>query len=426
MHLTLYTFSAVLALLPFLVNTIPIPSQTSFEVGTGGGTQIPLNKRHSFRKHDGSVNVEYLKHHLAYIQSKIEHGMTAYKKNTGRVHPMRKVIKRHHAKRASGGVPLTDSENALWFGNISVGNPPVDFTVDFDTGSSDLVLPGPKCGTSCAGHKIYDPSKSSASQDVGKTFTLSYGDGSTVDGEVFTDDVAIVGITANKQALGVSSNYSTGFQLQGGFPADGLMGMAFRQLSQFNSTPVFQTLVAQGSTDSPVFSFRLTPTSAELFIGGSNDKLFTGNITYTPVTQEGYWSVDMDSVNVNQGIVLDTTPCIIDTGTSLVVGDPESVAQLYQAIPGAADASSTVGDGLYTMPCDTVPTVSLTFNGQPFDIPPETFNLGPVSPGSSDCVGGIMGSDTGSVGWIVGDVFLSNVYSVFDYGNKQVGFAALA
>jgi hypothetical protein len=31
-----------------------------------------------------------------------------------------------------------------------------------------------------------------------------------------------------------------------------------------------------------------------------------------------------------------------------------------------------------------------------------------------------------TVGWIVGDAFLANTYTTFDFGNKQVCFATLA
>jgi len=47
----------------------------------------------------------------------------------------------------------------------------------------------------------------------------------------------------------------------------------------------------------------------------------------------------------------------------------------------------------YLVPCDSVPDVSLTFGGTEFSISPDIFNLGLVSEGSNDCVGGIMGGD---------------------------------
>lgn len=174
------------------------------------------------------------------------------------------------SKRATGSDDLTDDEAELWYGTISVGTPATKYTgkrdlifrqeyaflrpslVDFDTGSSDLFLPGPDCDSSCSGHTTYDPSSSSTSNDVGKTFSLSYGDGSTVSGEQYTDTVTIAGLTvsllpdmnsvaridyndcsqATKQTLGAAKTYSSGFE-SSNFPADGLMGMGFKSISDY-------------------------------------------------------------------------------------------------------------------------------------------------------------------------------------------------
>lgn len=46
----------------------------------------------------------------------------------------------------------------------------------------------------CSGHTLYDPSASSSAEDLHKTFSLSYGDGSTARGEQFTDVVNISGL----------------------------------------------------------------------------------------------------------------------------------------------------------------------------------------------------------------------------------------
>ncbi|KAF9221253.1 Asp-domain-containing protein [Gyrodon lividus] len=410
-----FTFAAVIVALPFVVAAAPQPAKQRI------GTAIPISKRSGLINADKSVNFDALKSHVASTKAKILRGLDNFEKNTGASHPS---FVKSAGKRTFGGDDLTDFNSELWYGTISAGTPPNIYTVDFDTGSSDLFLPGPKCGSSCSGHAIYDPSSSSTSMDLGKTFSLQYGDGSTVSGEQHSDTVSIVGLTATSQTLGAASEYSSGFE-SSQFPADGLMGMAFQSLSDYNASPVFQSLVSQGQTDEAVFAFKLATSGSELHIGGTNPALYTGDFSYADVTQEGYWEVNMDSVDGNGQTVLSDVDCIIDTGTTLIVGMPSDVATLYQAI-GGTDASDTVGEGYYTFPCDSVPSVSLTFGGTSFPISPETFNLGTVSSGSSDCVGGIVGQDTGSSFWIIGDVFLANVYTAFDVGNSRVGFAALA
>ena len=143
--------------------------------------------------------------------------MDTFEVNTGKPYPLASGIKTTR-KRGSGGVWLTDYVNYMWYGAITIGTPPQDFTgmtlsyslrllsdammrpmpchtVDFDTGSSDLFVPSPKCGDTCQGHNVYYPSASWTSRDLDKTFTLEYGGGGIVQGEQYTDVVTIAGLT---------------------------------------------------------------------------------------------------------------------------------------------------------------------------------------------------------------------------------------
>jgi hypothetical protein len=140
-------------------------------------------------------------------------GTTPISPNFDTAWPRRSLSKRD---TGHGSVPLTDDNSALWYGTISVGTPaepftgmtlssgyrlpsdPAPCTVDFDTGSSDLFVPSERCGSSCSGHKKYDPLASSTSHDLGKNFTLLYGDNSTVSGEQCTDNVTIAGLEVRR------------------------------------------------------------------------------------------------------------------------------------------------------------------------------------------------------------------------------------
>lgn len=57
-------------------------------------------------------------------------GMAAYEKNTGKLHPLSRKNRnlKTSSKRSTGGVPLVDYFSFLWYGNISIGTPSVDYT----------------------------------------------------------------------------------------------------------------------------------------------------------------------------------------------------------------------------------------------------------------------------------------------------------
>ena len=130
----------------------------------------------------------------------------------------------------------------------------------------------------------------------------------------------------------------------------------------------------------------------------------------------------MDAVTVNGTQVSGNSSAIIDTGTTLVIGPPAVVHTIYAAIPGARPV--TGGSGMWSVPCAGLPEVSFTFGGTQFSISRETFTIGTVPEDPDLCFGGISSHDDKH--WLVGDVFLQNVYSTFDVGKKRVGFAQLA
>ncbi|KAF8266878.1 Asp-domain-containing protein [Lactarius quietus] len=373
------------------------------------GFGIPISKRSRVRDINGDVDIDRLQRSVSHSLKKINFGFQAYEQNTGARHPFAPDVKLSE-KRDVGSDPLVDLE---WYSYLSVGTPATTFTVNFDTGSSDMFLPSTGCDSSCDGHTWYDPWNSSTKYEIGTPFSLEYADGSAIKGTLYTDDVTIAGYTAKNQTFGAANSYSDGFTYPGWQP-DGLLGLGFPSLSGCGATPLFTNLVNQRVL--PKDSFGLCPT--ELYIGGTNSQLYKGNFTYVPVTHEGYWQTNIDALYLNGTQIAGTLDTIIDSGTAMIIGDSKTIEAFYNRIPG----SYPIGSGYYNIPCSFDSEISLKFGGTSFVIQNSTFNLGTYNSDPNACVGSFVADDEFGF-WILGDVFLENVYTEFDVGNQRLGFA---
>ncbi|XP_031517674.1 pepsin A isoform X2 [Papio anubis] len=104
---------------------------------------------------------------------------------------LKDFLKKHNRNPASKYFPQADAptlideqplENYLdveYFGTIGIGTPAQDFTVIFDTGSSNLWVPSVYCSSlACTNHNLFNPQDSSTYQSTSGTLSITYGTGS--------------------------------------------------------------------------------------------------------------------------------------------------------------------------------------------------------------------------------------------------------
>ncbi|KAI3360082.1 hypothetical protein L3Q82_014401 [Scortum barcoo] len=317
---------------------------------------------------------------------------------------------------------LTNFMDAQYYGMISIGTPPQNFTVLFDTGSSNLWVPSIHCSfldLACWLHHRYNSKKSSTYVQNGTQFSIQYGRGS-LSGFISGDTVSVAGLPVPSQQFGEAVKQPGITFAVARF--DGVLGMAYPSISVADVTPVFDTVMAAKLLPENIFSFYISrdPKAAvggELILGGTDPQYYTGDLHYVNVTRKAYWQIKMDGIEVGNQLTLCKAGCqaIVDTGTSLIVGPKEEVRALHKAI-GAL--SLLVGE--YLIDCKKIPSlpvVSLNIGGKTFNLTGEDYVIKESQMGISICLSGFMAMDipppAGPL-WILGDVFIGKYYTVFD------------
>jgi cathepsin D len=217
---------------------------------------------------------------------------------------------------------------------------------------------------------------------------------------------------------------------------DGIMGLAFESISVDGVTPVWYNIWNQGLVEENVFSFWLSKDpnaqpGGELTFGGIDTSRYTGELTYVPLTSETYWGFGMDQAYLNGESLNWCTngqKCftIADSGTSLIAGPTTMINALNEKL----GADVVRNEGIFP-DCSildrTDADIAFELAGRKFVLTPKDYVLqSEDGQGNTQCISGLMGLEMPEGYpplYILGDVFISTYYAVFDFGNRQVGFA---
>jgi len=367
-------------------------------------------------------------------------------------------------KKQAENIVLRDLKNAQYYGPVTIGTPPQEFLVVFDTGSADFWVPSescPKMSQNCKAKTAYDSTKSSTYSAVpsgGKTaFQIMYGSG-PVSGK-FGQETVTLGddYTVEGQTFAAADSTNGLGMTYGKAKFDGILGLAFPTISRDPGVnTIIPNLKEKGHLDEAMFAFYLGDESdGELTIGGYDETKFEGDITWVDLITPTYWLAPVDQVKFGDKVVADSKVAgIIDTGTSLIYGPKDQVEGMVAAIGGRFIPQV----GLNLIDCLTkIPDLSLTIGGHEVNIEGSKLMIqddskqycfftvanmmfgGAQEEGDSveeeleeevvDQMSRLVGEGLpippGYITWLLGDTYMREVYNIFDYDNKKYGIAAL-
>ncbi|XP_002928344.1 chymosin [Ailuropoda melanoleuca] len=361
-----------------------------------GISRVPLHKGKSLRK--------ALK----------EHGLL---EDFLKTHPY-SISKKYSNLEKVASEPLTNYLDCQYFGKISIGTPPQEFTVVFDTGSSDLWVPSVYCKSyACQSHHRFDPAKSSTFQNLNKPLSIQYGTGS-MQGFLGLDTVTVSTIVDSHQTVGLSTQEPGNVFTYSEF--DGILGLAYPSLASEYSVPVFDNMMQTHLVARDLFSVYLARNGqgSMLTLGAIDPSYYTGSLHWVPVTVREYWQFTVDRVTVNGVVVACDGGCqaILDTGTSMLVGPSSDILNIQTAIGAKEDQY-----GVFDINCgslSSMPDVVFEIHGRKYPLPPSAY----TSTDTGFCSSGFQGEGDSQL-WILGDVFIREYYSVFDRVNNRLGLA---
>lgn len=345
-------------------------------------------------------------------------------------------------RQGTAGFDITNRQT-FYSVDLDIGTPSQQVTVLLDTGSSDLWVTGnnnPYCTSNggsidCDKYGTFNKGQSSTFKDNDTTFSITYGDQSFAKGGWGQDVLSLDGVDISGVSFAVADNTDSNV---------GVLGIGLEQLETTTGTSGYVSdphtysnlpsiLKQTGAIDTIAYSLYLddaAATEGSILFGGIDSSKYTGTLYTVPLVNiyEGFSNpIALDITLQGMGVSTDDSsktittsqiPVLLDSGTTLTYFPSQYVQMVADAI-GATYVSS----GLYGMNCpsqDDDRQLVFDFGGFHIKAPLSSFLI--TSNGNSNvCFLGMVSQD--KLPAILGDLFLTHAYIVYDLDNFEVSMA---
>ena len=312
-----------------------------------------------------------------------------------------------------------DGTDYSYFSTVNIGSSGESLNMLVDTGAANTWVMGSDCRSkACLAHNTFGRANSGTLQVTRNTWNVTYGTGQ-VSGVVVNDTVSMAGFTL-PLAFGSASVTSDDFLT---YPMDGILGLGRPKSNVMGVPTVMEALDSAHLLKGKLLGVNLQrnldgATDGEVNFGTVDSSKFVGDLSYTTsVSNDGLWEVPVDDAGVdNRGCKFTGKTAIIDTGTSFVLMPPDDAKKLLTQVPKVEPSGET-----FHIPCASTAAIQFTFSGVTYNVSSKDY-LGKSVDGGSMCVSNIIGRQTfGANQWLMGDAFLKNVYTVFDFTQNRIG-----
>lgn len=319
--------------------------------------------------------------------------------------------------------------------------------VVFDTGSTNMWVSSDLCKNGpCTrrGRNRYDHTLSTtyADPEHGVFLNIEFGTG-RISGPQAVDDFHVGPFTVYSQTFGM-------IQKQEGkvfeeVPFEGILGLAFPQMSANGVTPFFDNIIDQKALQKNEFAFYFSPNNPAanaVFWGGVDPKFYTGKIEYFNVVDPFYWSTVLESFKIGGeellGLVkprrvkkngfafLQTKKpkVVFDSGTTFFTAEDGLFEKVMERLPAANCDDITA---------DSHPSIVYRLRNtagelRDFELTSEQYMIASAKDGPSRCSPAFMRINIPTEhgpGMVLGEVFMRHFYSVFDRGNGHPASARI-